>query len=190
MIIHDSKANAITHFPVNEHGDTSMPVVVESGSIRTVHLDAQNLALTSNFMLISLDSTGIWKHTETSLIHVDWLAVNINPSSSFRGDVYIGYLENTTATTGDLHIVKTYHVEQAGNQIQAFLSFSGAHLICSSDYHYGPIIANDSSFGNNARLLGPSGYTHFGCYDGDLVMRVARTAGNTDVGITLGYHTT
>lgn len=191
MILHDSNATPVTTFPTDLDGNKSLPVILQatSGFVESV-IDVQNLATTSNFMLISLGDTGKWKHTLKNLIHVVRFGINVNPSSSYRGDVSIGFLSNTTATTGNFHTLKTFHFDQAGNGLQAYLNLMGIPWILTTTHWFGPSTANDPAFGHNAQLMGPDGYTHFGCYNGDMVMRITRTAGNVDVGIVIGYYTT
>ena len=189
MVIHDSYSNPITEFPENEDGEKVLPVMIQHNG-QHMHLDAQNVAVTTGFMLISLRSTTIWKHIKTNVIHIDWIGINLNPSSAYRGDVSLGFLTNSKVGSANFNIVKTYHFDQAANGIQAFLSFLGSHLECSTEHWYGPSVANDSTFGTNISLQDPSGYFHPGCYNEDLVMKIGRTAGNIDVGVTVGYHTT
>ena len=189
MIIHDRNANSIDEFPLDSEGKRAMPVLIQHTGF-TVHLNVQNVTATTPFMLISLNGTDQWPHTETNIIHVDWLAININPTASYRGDIDLGFLSGTTATSGHFHVLKTYHFEQSASQVHAFLNFTGSHIEWSTDNWFGPLVSGDTTWGNSRKMLGPDGYLHFGSYNGDLVMKVGATAGNVDIGITIGYHTT
>lgn len=186
MIIHDNKGNAITEFEQLESGNYALSIAFPSDG-KQVHLDAENVAANNSFMLIDLSDTTNWKHTATDHLHIRWIAANFNPSTTFRGDVELGFLANVTTASGDFHAIKTWHFDQQANALQAFLQFNHTFHTTLDDC-FGPVTYADPKFQTDTNLIGPDGNQNYPSGNGDLVLRVWRTAGNIDVGMTIGYY--
>ena len=180
-----NEAGMLTH-----EGQTSQRVVPGIVDDFTVHIDVQNIAASQAFMLVDLSDTTNWPHVETGHFNMTFASVGINPNTAFRGDVYFGFLSNVDGTDGDLHIMATYHFEQAAcSNVQVDLVTPFNHLEGNEDNWFGPINLNNSAFQTDVNLQGPDGATAYPSGDGDFVMWIDMTAGNVDIGMTFGYKT-
>lgn len=168
----------------------SLPVVPGRNHPYIVHLTQQNLGAGAGFMLVDLSDTTNWKHTETGHIDLLWLQISINPSSAFQGDIDIGFLSDITDTSGTLNHIMTFHLDLASGPINIFENYAQAQIQCTTGRWFGQSTTSDTTWQTDVDLVGPDGgAAAYPSGDGDLVMKVTRTAGNVDIGITLAYMT-
>lgn len=167
----------------------SLKVIAGDEENFVVHLDANNISSTEGFMLIDLSDTTNWPHTDTGHIDIIWITLNINPGSSFAGDVQLGFLTNVDGTNGDFNIIKTWHLERQAAEIAKGLDYSWSHIPLTTEMWFGPTTANDATWQTDTNLQGPDGNSSYPSGNGDLVMKITLTAGAVDVGISIGYHT-
>jgi len=59
----------------------------------------------------------------------------------------------------------------------------------TTDQWFGPTTANDATWQTDVDLTGPDGAVAYPSGDGDLVMKITRTASQTDVSVTILYTT-
>jgi len=177
------------HSAATVEGQTSQRVVPGISEDFSVHIDAQDTSASQAFMLVDLSDTTNWPHTNTGHFNLTYLAVNINPSVSFNGDVYFGFLSGVDSDNGDLNIMATYHLEQAADPVQVNMSTAFNHLEGNIDTWFGPKSLNNTAFQTDVNLEGPDGATSYPSGNGDFVMWIDMTAGNVDIGITFGYKT-
>ncbi len=174
---------------ISHEGENSVIVSQGHREVFHIHLDAQAIAATEGFMLIDLSNVVNWKHTDTDHIVLEWITLNVNPTTAFRGDVEIGFLTNVDSTNGDLNIFHNYHFEQQAAEVVIGFSHADHGLDLKTDELFGPIDTNSAIWQTDVNIQGPDGNTSYPSGDGDLVMLITRTAGTVDVGISVGYTT-
>lgn len=154
-----------------------------------VHLDVDDCDADTAFMLIDLSDAAKWPHTETGHIHLEGVDVHINPDDTFTGDIKLGFLSAVDATDGDLNIIHTWHFEKDRTTMQDHLNLWWRQVHCDTSEWFGPTDANVALFQTDVNIQGPDGAVNYPSGDGDLVLRVQRTAGTIDIGITVAYET-
>lgn len=171
-------------------GNNTLAVNVIHEHDDNIHLDAENISADTGFMLIDLSNTsGNWPHSSTNEIHVTEINVDINPSTTFEGDIEIGFLTSVDVDNGDFNIIYTWHLDRKGINFVDRISAKSVVLKMITDHWFGPITANDTTFQTDVNLQGPDGAVAYPSGDGDLVMKINVTAGAGDVGIMVQYHT-
>lgn len=152
-----------------------------------VHLDADGVAADTAFMLVDLSDTTNWPHGETDHLHVDTVDIMFNPDASFTGDIQLGFLVDVDADNGNLHVMHNWHFSLDRDTLMDHLSWIFIQHAAQAAHVFGPVIADSTLFQTDVNLQGPDGAVAYPSGDGDLVLRIARTAGVIDVGITVGY---
>lgn len=175
---------------ITRDGVTSQYVVSGFSPTQSFHIDVQNIiAASTAFMLIDLSDTTNWKHTNTGHINLEYLAIEVDPDSSFAGEVKIGFLSSVNGTDGDFNQILDIDMVRKADLLVEILNFGGHGFDCETTSHFGPVTANSVLFQTDVSLLGPDGGTSYPSGDGDLVMIISRTAGAVDVSMTAGYET-
>lgn len=174
---------------VLNEGTTSLSVVPGNFDVEVVHVDAQDVVATEGFMLIDLSSVTTWPHTNTGHIDILFILITTDPTSTFSGDVELGFLQNVDATNGDLHEILEFHMEKKPEPDAFFVNYGGFGIALETDHFFGPIEADDTTWQTDVAIQGPDGATTHFSGDGDLVMHITRTAGDISVSITVGYRT-
>lgn len=186
----------ISSFPSFPHPIDSV-TVDNITSLRTVpgelddgfiHLDAVGLAATTPFILVDLSDTTNWPHSDTDHILIDYLILETDPSTTFQGNLALGFLTAVDGTDGDFNQILEINMDQKADSLVETINFGAFGLHLQLDHWFGPTTANDTTWNTGASILGPDGNT-FPAGTGDLVCLVTRTAGNLSYGITLGYST-
>lgn len=170
-------------------GITSLYTVFGIERSEYIHLDVNGIALTTGFMLVDLSDTTNWPHSATGHIDLLYMTVNIDPDASFQGDIFIGFLENVDGTDGDFHTIFSYQLDKKAEPLVSFMNFNSFEMTLMPARWFGPTTANDTTWQTDVNLVGPDGNASFPAGDGDLVVKVVRTAGEVSVGITVGYET-
>ena len=169
-------------------GEVSAHFIPGHVDIEVIHLDFENLSASQDFMLIDLSDTTNWPHTTTGHIDIAHILINIAPSTSFAGDLEIGFLTNVDATNGDFNGVIELHMDQKVDPFTFAQNYGAFEMSMETAHFFGPVDANDTAFQTDVSITGPDGNT-FPSGNGDLVLRITRTAGNVSGSITLGYRT-
>lgn len=184
---------AITTFPpvtlVTNEGVTSFSSVPGNFDVEVSHLDAEDISVTTGFMLVDLSDTTNWPHDDTGHIDVVFFILSTDPSSNFAGDIELGFLTNVDATNGDLNELFELHLEKQSDSVAIPFNYGAFGIALEADHFFGPVIANDTTWQTDVNLQGPDGNTSFPSGNGDLVMKITRTAGDISVSITIGYRT-
>ena len=154
-----------------------------------VHLDTGSVAAETAFMLIDLSDTTNWPHTETGHIHVSYIILMVSPDASFLGDVRFGVLSSVDATNGDFHDFLNYDFSKKSDMQAASVIFGSNGLHLEGANYFGPVATDSTLFQTDVNLAGPDGTTAYPSGDGDLVMKIGRTAGTVSVSVTIGYET-
>ena len=177
--------------PVVRNYESEKSLLVSPGKVEsfTVNFTVSNVVLTTGFMLIDLSDTTIWHHIQTG--HIDLLSyiVHINPSTAFLGKIEIGFLSNVSATSGTFNVLDVAHGEQSSQPYVYGFNPQPYHIDCRPALFTGPSRAADTTWQTDINLFGPDEATTHPSGNGDLVMKITRTAGNVDIGITLLYNT-
>lgn len=175
---------------VTRHGRNSQYVVDGFADVQTVHLDAQSVNTQTAFMLIDISDTTNWPHTNTDHIILDHILIEVDPDSSYLGEIKIGFLTNVDATNGDFNQLLDIDMARQSQLLVEDLTFGGG-FHCQSSTHFGPILANSVLFQTDVDLGGPddSGTTTYPSGNGDLILLIERSAGTVDVSITIIYET-
>lgn len=169
---------------------TSVPTVSGHKQIKTVHMDVQNASGTVGYMLIDLSDTSNWKHSLTGHITIEEVHVNVNPSTSFVGDIEFGFVSSVTTTSGTLNnVLPTVHLQQQATDSDHFYDYRNIGLNLKTTDLFGKTTTFDTTWQTDVNLYGPNGATSFPCGDGDMVMKLISTAGTIDIGITVMYTT-
>ncbi len=169
--------------------DVSLCVRPGSSTTSIIHIDAQNITATEGFMLVDLSDTTNWPHSNTGHIDLVFLAINVNPSTAFRGDVEIGFLSSVDADNGDFNVIDSFHFQQQGSALNGVIDHTWHHVALETTSWFGPTEADDVTWRTGLSIQGPDGATSYPSGDGDMVMKITLTAGNVDVGITIVYDT-
>ena len=173
---------------ITRHSRNSQYFCEGYSNTQTVHLDTGSITAETAFMLIDISDTTNWKHTETDHVIIRSIVVQIDPDSTYLGEVDIGFLSSVDGTNGDFnHIIDVSVRKKSDLIIQDLLFTGGFH--CQSTTHFGPKIANSTLFQTDVNLAGPDGATSYPSGNGDLVMVVDRDAGAVNVSVTIIYET-
>lgn len=183
--LHDG-TNALS-FILHE-GVVSVPVSIAHIEQFVVHVDVDNIGAVTGVMLIDLSDTTNWPHTNTGHIVIDEMSLDIDPATAYRGDIEFGFLSSVDDTNGDLNVIMTHHFGQGAMHLSASHDFEGG-IDLEAEMWFGPTTADDVTWQTDVNLLGPDGTTAFPAGDEDFVMKVNRTAGNVDIGVTILYET-
>lgn len=168
-------------------GVTSAHLIPGHVDIEVVHLDA-DISSAQDFMIIDLSDTTAWPHTTTGHIDIAYIIINVNPTTTFSGDIEIGFLSDVDATNGDFNPLFEIHMDKKQDSITQMMNFGAFEMSLESAHWYGPKVTNDEAFQTDVALTGPAGATH-NSGNGDLVMRIEVGASSVAVGITVGYRT-
>jgi len=180
---------------VYECGDSSQLVTPGGRESCVVTLDVNSVAITTGYLLIDLSNTTNYPHTNDGSVNViDVLSLMVNASalSSFGGDIEIGYLTVADANGAIFHRVWGFPVTEDPNNtiVQNFT--------WGENYNFSPVILStsyclsypytDTTFQTDVALTQPNSGTAYPG-NGDLVMKITRSAGTVSVTATVVYRT-
>lgn len=183
----------LTSFPgadtVTKDGRTSQFVAAGFTETETIHIDVSTDSTLIAFMLIDLSDTTNWKHTNTGHINIEWIIFEVDPDSTWAGQVKIGFLVDVDGTDGDFHQILDIDMERKAVPILENINFGSHGFDCETNHHFGPVIADSTLFQTDVSITGPNAAT-FPSGAGDLVMIIDGDGTQfVDVSITLGYET-
>lgn len=143
------------------------------------------------YMLVDLSDTTTWPHTDTGVIVLEYVLIEIDPASNFTGDFKLGYLKNVDATNGDFDTIIDIDMQSKSDIFQETIDFGTHGLHCSDLNHFGPLTANSTLFQTDVNLGGPDDPSTltYPSGDGDLVLLVTGNNNAVGISITLGYET-
>ena len=171
------------------HGRTSIYTIDGFAETFSISGDFAAIATTTAFMLVDLSDTTNWPHTNTDHIVIDYIILEAEPTTSFRGTIELGYLLNVDATNGDFVEVNGFDFTQKSDVLLEAVDFGSHGLHCTNNHHFGLTTANNTLFQTDVNLEGPDGNTSYPSGAGDLILFVTQTAGTVDVEVTIGYET-
>ena len=143
------------------------------------------------YMMIDLSDTTNWPHTDTGVIVLEYILIEIDPASNFTGDFKLGYLKNVDATNGDFDTVVDIDMATKSDIFQETIDFGTHGLHCSDLNHFGPVTANSTLFQTDVNLGGPDDPSTltYPSGDGDLALLVTGNNNAVGISITIGYET-
>jgi len=168
-------------------GQTSAQVVPGHVDIEVVHIDG-DVSTTTGFMVIDLSNTTSWAHTNTGHIDVVYIVLNVNPTSTFSGDIQLGFLSNVDGTDGDFNGIMEIHMDKKQDSITQMMNFGAFEMSLEKAHWFGPT-TEDTTWQTDVNLLGPDGVASHASGNGDLVMKIEVGASSVAVGMTVGYRT-
>jgi len=174
---------------VTNEGITSLSVVPGNFDVEVIHLDAENVSASTGFILVDLSSITVWPHTDTGHIDLLFFIITTDPTSTFSGDVQLGFLTNVDASNGDFNEIMEIHMEKKPEPDVIPFNYGGFGIALETDHFFGPIEVDDTTWQTDVGLQGPNGNLSRIPGDGDMVMKITRTAGDISVSITIGYRT-
>ncbi len=176
---------------ITKDGRTSQFIATGFTNTFTMHLDTGSVDAQIAFMLIDISDTTNWPHSLTGHVNIEYLILEVDPDATYLGEIKLGSLSNVDATNGDFNQVLDIDMAKKSDLLVEIIDFGSHGLHCEASSHFGPIIANSTLFQTDVDLGGPDdpATITYPSGDGDLVMLVERSAGATDVSITLGYET-
>jgi hypothetical protein len=168
----------------------------QSYLITTTHLLRFDAALatttTTAYMLIDLSDTTNWKHTNTGKIILKYIVLQVDPGTTFTGQVKLCYLKNVDATNGDCVDIFNVDMRRAAQLLVKDINFGSHGLQCSDTYHFGSTDADNVLYQTDVNLEGPDGNTSYPSGNGDLVLVISGADtgnGAVNVSLTIGYET-
>lgn len=168
-------------------GETSAHFVPGHVDIEVVHIDA-DVSASQDFMVIDLSDTTNWPHSTTGHIDIAYIIINVNPTTTFSGDIELGFLTNVDGTNGDFNPIFEIHMDKKQDSITQMMNFGAFEMSLEAAHYFGPTVTNDVAFQTDVALTGPDANT-FNSGNGDLVMRIEVGASTVAVGLTIGYRT-
>ena len=170
-------------------GETSSHIVPGHVDIEVVHVDG-DVSTTTGFMIIDLSDTTAWPHSKTGHIDIVYIVLNVNPTSTFSGDIQLGFLSDVDGTDGDFNGIMEIHMDKKQDSITQMMNFGAFEMSLEKEHWFGPTTANDTTWQTDVNLAGPSGSTLFyPSGNGDLVMKIDVNTSSVAVGLTVGYRT-
>ncbi len=174
---------------IESDGRTSQSVVSGFTNTFTVHAEFHDIAADTAFMLIDLSDTTNWPHTDTDHIVIEYLILQVDPNSSFVGEIKLGFLSSVDATDGDFNQILEIDLRKQSALVVEVINFGSHGLHLEASRHFGLVSADNVLFQTDTNLEGPDGQTSYPSGDGDLVLFVDQTTSDVNVSITLGYET-
>lgn len=170
-------------------GITSLRTTPGAADVEVVHIDAEDISASEAFMIVDLSDTTNWPHTNTGHIDLLWIVINIDPDTTYQGDIQLGFLSSVDATNGDFNGFAELHLDKKAEPVSIAIPVARGGMSLETDHWFGPTTANSTLFQTDVNLQGPDDATSFPSGNGDLVMIVNVSAGAVGVGLTIGYTT-
>lgn len=186
VAVNDLKPDGTNQMPAGDDPDRPIHVIFGNRQVYTTSLTTGSVSATTGFMLIDLSDTTNWKHVETGSLSLRAFMVTVDPDG-FTGSIQIGVLQNVDATDGDFYQLLDWDFT---NKTQGF-----THECVLNDIlplginNFGKINLNDTVFNTATNLYGPTETVAYPSGNGDLVMKITRTAGAIRVFFRTAYIT-
>jgi len=177
---------------ITKDSRTSQYTVSGFSASVSMQIDVQTDSALVAYMLVDLSNTSAWKHTDTGKIIIDYIIIQVDPTTSFLGEIKVGFLENVDGTDGDLCQLIDVDMKRKADIFSEVIEFGSHGMHCKSDSHFGPCVLNNAGLSSGTNLGGPDafGTPTYPCGDGDLVLLIEGDGTNfVDVSLTIGYET-
>ena len=161
--------------------------------IYTTHICMDDITENTAAILVDLSDTTNFPHVKSDGdIYLMGYQVSLSPDTNYKGGVGLGFLKNVNGSNGDFHTVFCWQFQgQASGNVNDGEWFGREMAIrCKSDYFLVSGNLNDASFQTDLAI--PSPYDITDPYttvsgDGDIAIKITRTAGSIYVGVTIHY---
>ena len=174
---------------ITKDGRTSQSVVMGFTDTFAIHADFQNITAQTAFQLIDLSDTTNWKHSNTGHINLEYLIIEVDPNSSYVGEVKIGFLSDVTGTDGTFNQMLDIDMVRKADLLVEIINFGSHGFDCETDHLFGTSTVNNALFQTDVNLRGPDDAVSYPSGNGDLTMVIEASAGAVDVSATIGYET-
>jgi len=156
----------------------------------TIHLCIPDVAATTGVILVDLSDTTKWPHNEEGDIYVTSYQISMSPETTFVGQVLIGFLSEIDDTDGHFRPILCWKIDKQAQDINEVNSFSDGPIRCNTEDTLVFGNAADTTFQTDVALISPvdtvAPYSVFPG-EGDLVLKIVRTAAEISVGVTIKY---
>jgi hypothetical protein len=133
LVAKDETSNYVNMGAVTKNSRSSIYTVAGYSNTFSVHLDhtVTPNSVDYGYMLIDLSDTTNWPHTLTGEIILEYILIEVDPSSNFTGDFKIGYLKNVDATNGDLVTIFDVDMQTKSDIFNEVIDFGSHGLHCA-----------------------------------------------------------
>lgn len=159
-----------------------------------VHYSEAALAAAKDIIMVDLSDIVNFPHVKVGTVHITKLEISIKIDAAFAGTFELGFLKNVDDTNGDLYTFKkyTFGAGAVQNIYEDKSASPDSPIVCSTDYILTQTIAVDDTAFQDDEVL-PSPYDDAAAYttvsgDGDIVLRITRSAGTIDFNISIQYY--
>jgi hypothetical protein len=177
---------------ITKSGVTSQSTVFGLTDTQTVHIAIKTDSTLIAYNAIDISNTSAWKHTNTTTAILEYILIQVDPSTNFLGEIKLGFLSSVDATNGDFNQFLSIKMARKSDLLVEIIHFGSHGLHCLTASHFGPIISNSTLFQTDVNLGGPDDPTTltYPSGNGDIVLIVDGDGTNfVDVALTLGYET-
>jgi len=160
-----------------------------------VHYSEAGLNAAKDIIMVDLSDIANFPHVKGSgTVHITKLEISIKIDASFAGTFELGFLKDVDDTDGDVYTFKkfTFGAGAVQNIYEDKSASPDSPIVCSTRYILTQTIAVDDTAFQNDEVL-PSPYDDAAAYttvsgDGDIVLRITRSAGTIDFNISIQYY--
>jgi len=157
-----------------------------------VHYSQAGLAAAKDIIMIDVSDITNFPHLKTGTVHITKLEISIKTDATFAGTLELGFLKNVDASNGDLYTFKKFSLGASQLIYEDKSASPDSPIVCSTTFILTQTISvDDTAFQNDVAL--PSPYDDVAAYttvsgDGDIVLRLTRTAGTIDFNVSIQYY--
>jgi len=155
----------------------------------SISFGKEGIAATTGYVLIDLNDIVNYPHVYVHHIGIDWIILAGLADSSAVGHYDIGFINRIDGVNSDWYSVLHGHFDKKEQKFKAALNFTPQSLVCIPDKHLsGGVmkLTNDATFNNGGTVEGVYGNPTPAV--GDIVLKVAVSAGSGNLAVVIGYH--
>lgn len=167
----------------------------EHSSHGNVHLMPSNISANVDYILVDLSDTTHWPHTDTTALHLEFLDMQVDASSTAAWEIHLVWLDNCSVASCDSYpVFGASGNKTTGNNLETQIAWQQAGPILKPGFPAflsSHTILGDTTYQTDvplrsAYIIG-SASTFPG--SGDLLLQVVVTAGSINIHCNLAYHT-
>lgn len=147
------------------------------------------IAATTGYVLIDLSDIVHYPHDKVHHIGIDWIIVAGLADNNAVGCYDIGFITRINGTNSDWYSFNHGCFDKKEVRFDVALNFVPQSLVCLPNKHLsggGMKFTNDATFNTGATVEGTYGTPTPAV--GDIVLKVALSAGQTNLAAVIGYH--
>ncbi|GAI22082.1 unnamed protein product, partial [marine sediment metagenome] len=157
----------------------------------SISFEEDDIDVTTGYVLIDLSDTTNYPHSGTERVGVDWIVVTGLADTSAVGYFDIGFITRIDGVNSDWYSIFHDHFDKKEERFEIMLNLVPQSVECNPTKHLsggGMKFVNDATFNTGGTVKGTYSDTTPPAV-GDLVLKVTRSAGQTDLAVAVGYHT-